>query len=123
MQPEKPDMTGRPDVVLDIERLQENCNGKVEIIEELLTHLCQVSVPKWIAALEQGIKENNREKIREICHGMKGACVTIFAWRLSNLAYEFEYLARGGYIEIIARRMVELKEAASEIEGWVDANL
>ncbi len=123
MSSERPDMTDRPDIVLDIERLTENCNGNVEIVRELLRHLCDVSGPKWIKALEEGIQKGDSEELREICHGMKGACVTVFAWRLSNLAFEFEHLARDGDIRTFANRLSEIKEAFVEMEKWISANL
>ncbi len=123
MSSERPDMTDRPDIVLDITRLTENCNGKAEIVAELLGHLCQVSGPKWIRALEEGIQNADSDGLREICHGMKGACVTVFAWRLSNLAFEFEYLAREGDIRSLAGRMNEMEQAFVEMEGWISANL
>ena len=123
MPPERPDMTDRPDIVLDIQRLTANCNGNTEVVTELLGHLCEVSGPKWMRALEKGIQNADSKELREICHGMKGACVTVFAWRLSNLAFEFEYLARDGEIATLAGRMDEMRQAFTEMEGWVAANL
>ncbi len=119
MPPQRPDMTDRPDIVLDFARLTDNCNGNSEIVVELLEHLCKISGPKWVQALERGIKNADSEGLRETCHGMKGACVTIFAWRLSNLALEFEYLARDGDIATIASRMDEIRQAFVEMENWV----
>lgn len=122
MSPERPDMTGRPDIILDFEQLTENCSGNREIVAELLGHLCTISGPKWIRALESGIKNADNEGLRETCHGMKGACVTVFAWRLSNLAFEFEYLARDGDIASLASRMDEMRQAFVEMENWVVEN-
>lgn len=123
MSAEALDMTRYPDVVLDISRLRENCSGNVAIVSELLRHLCKVSGPKWIKALEQGIISEDSEGLREVCHGMKGACVTIFAWRLSNIALELEHLARDGDIAALAGRMQELKAAFTEIEEWAMENI
>jgi len=123
MSSERPDMTDRPDIVLDLKRLTENCNGNEEIVAELLGHLCEVSGPKWIRALEEGIHNADSDGLRDICHGMKGACVTVFAWRLSNLAFELEYLARDGDISTFAGRMNEIREALAEMKGWISANL
>jgi len=123
MQAERPDMTDRPDIVLDLERLTANCNGNIKIVAELLEYLCKVSGPKWIQALNKGISQGDKKKLREICHGMKGACLTVFAWRLSNLAFEFEYLARDGELAILASRMGEMRQAFTEMEDWIAANL
>ncbi len=123
MSSERPDMTGRPDIVMDIKRLTENCNNNTEIVTELLRHLCEVSGPKWVQALEEGIQNADSKGLQETCHGMKGACVTVFAWRLSNLAFELEYLARDGDIATFAGRMGEMKQAFAEMEGWVATNL
>ena len=123
MQPKRPDMTDRPDIVLDLQRLKENCNGNIEIVTELLGHLCKVSGPKWMQALNEGISQGDSERLRETCHGMKGACVTVFAWRLSNLAFEFEYLARDGDVTILASRMTEMRQAFTEMENWIAENL
>ena len=123
MSAEAPDITERPDVVVDIARLRDNCSGNVEIVAELLRHLCQVSGPKWVKALEQGIADQDSEGLREVCHGMKGACVTIFAWRLSNIALELELLAREGDMVAFADRMGALKAAFTEVEEWAAVNL
>jgi HPt (histidine-containing phosphotransfer) domain-containing protein len=119
---ERPDMTDRPDIVLDLGRLTENCNGNIEIVTELLEHLCKVSGPRWIRALEYGIQNADSEALRGTCHGMKGACVTVFAWRLSNLALEFEFLARGGHVNALASRMDEMRQAFVEMENWISEN-
>ncbi len=112
------DTNERPDVVLDLERLKKNCNGNLAIIAELLTHLHQKSGPKWIAALKEGIKADNSETLREVCHGMKGASATIFAWRISNLALELEHLARDGEVKQLSDRLVDLQAAFDELTAW-----
>jgi len=122
MDPVSAKVDGRPDIVLDLDRLKKNCNDNLTIIVELLNHLYQKSGPKWIGAIEEGIKSENSEEIREVCHGMKGASATVFAWRISNLALEFEYLARDGKIQGLSARMGELKNAFVELEEWVKAN-
>jgi len=122
MPPHVVDMTGRSDVVLDVQRLTKNCNGDLEIVEELLSHLCQVSGPKWIIALEKGIQDRDSERLQGVCHGMKGACATVFAWRLSNLALELESLARDKDIVLLASRLGELRQGIVEIEKWLREN-
>lgn len=109
----------RPDVVLDYKRLTTNCNGNINIIRELLAHLHQKSGPKWIAGLEAAVAEGSSEKLREICHGMKGASATVFAWRISNLALELEYLARDGQVQQLGDRLGELKAAFDELILWM----
>lgn len=118
-----PNMIDRPDIVLDIERLSVNCNGNQAVIVELLEHLCQKSCPKWILGIEKGIQSKDSEAIREVCHGMKGACATIFAWRLSNIAFEFEYLARKSDISAIHNRMGELHQRFNEVAHVIKNNL
>ena len=114
------DKNERPDVVLDLDRLKNNCNGNLAIITELLTHLLQKSGPKWIAALREGIKADNSEALREVCHGMKGASATVFAWRISNLALELEHLARDGKVQRLSDRMVDLQAAFDELAAWIN---
>ena len=109
----------RPDVILDLERLKSNCSGNMGIVVELLRHLYQKSGPKWIAALESGIQAQNSEEIQGVCHGMKGASATIFAWRISNMALEFEHLARDKNIQELNDRMSELRNAFMELEEWM----
>lgn len=112
------DNNERPDIVLDLDRLKQNCNGNLTIITELLNHLHQKSGPKWIAALEKGIKANDSEALKEVCHGMKGACATVFAWRISNLALELEYLARDGEVKKLSDRLLDLQAAFDELAAW-----
>jgi len=89
------------------------------ITNELLKHLHQKSGPKWIAAIENGIASGDSVTIREVCHGMKGASATVFAWRISNMALQLEYLARDGAIQEVSGCMPELKEAFAELEEWI----
>ena len=116
-------MKERPDIVLDLVRLQKNCNGNTEIVTELVEHLQLTSGPRWMAALNEGLQSADSEKLREVSHGMKGASATVFAWRISNLALEFEYLARDGEVEKLKSRMVELEQAFDELKEWVAVNL
>lgn len=109
----------RPDIILDLDRIKNNCSNNLDIVVELLNHLHQKSGPKWIAAIEEGIKSGNSDEVRDVCHGMKGASATIFAWRISNLALEFEYLARDGKLQKLGTRIPELKEVFTELEEWV----
>ena len=118
-----PDMTGRPDIVMDLDRLTVNCNGNQEIVAELLQHLCRKSCPKWILGMEKGIQSKDSEAIQAVCHGMKGACATIFAWRLSNIALEFEYMARDGDISSIHNRMGELHQRFNEVANVLKNDL
>ena len=113
----------RPDVVLDLPRLRKNCNGNPEIVSELLEHLQQTSGPKWMAALKDGLQTADSKKLREVSHGMKGAAATVFAWRISIIALEFEALARAGKVEELRERMVELEEAFRELKEWLARNL
>ncbi len=109
----------RPDIILDLNRLKNNCNGNIAIVKELLAHLYQQSRPKWIAGLQNAIDTGNAEELREICHGMKGASATIFAWRISNLALELECLARDGKVDQVGNRITELQAVFDELRSWV----
>ncbi len=110
---------GRPDITIDLARLMKNCNGNTAIVKELIAHLREKSGPKWIAALERAIAAGDAEELREICHGMKGASATVFAWRISNLALEFEYLARDGDLALLSSRMNELLNMFDELTLWI----
>ncbi len=110
----------RPDIILDLDRLKNNCSNNLDFVAELLNHLHQKSGPKWIVAIEEGIKSGNSDEVRDVCHGMKGASATIFAWRISNLALELEYLARDGKLQQLATRIPELKEVFTELKEWVN---
>ncbi len=112
----------RPDMILDLDRLKNNCNNSLDIVAELLAHLHQKSGPKWIAAIEKGLQTGNSEEIKEVCHGMKGASATVFAWRISNIALELENLAREGAVKEISARMPALRNSFDELAEWVKNN-
>jgi HPt (histidine-containing phosphotransfer) domain-containing protein len=116
-------MNEQPDIVLDLTRLRKNCSGNNEIVTELLDHLQLKSGPRWMAALKDGLQSDDSEKVREVSHSMKGASATIFAWRISNLAQEFESLARDGEVEKLKNRIVELEQAFDELKNWLSENL
>lgn len=116
-------VSDRPDIILDLDRLKNNCNGNNVIVRELLLHLHQKSGPRWIADLQDGIEACDSEALREVCHGMKGASATLFAWRISNIALELEHLARDGDVIELSGRIEELQAAFDECEAWVKENV
>lgn len=118
----KAEINDRPDIVLDLDRLKRNCNGNIAIINELLVHLHEKSRPKWINAIKEGLKSSDREALREVCHGMKGASATVFAWKISNLAFDLERLARDGDLQELSVRMVDLDAAFEELAAWKKNN-
>ncbi len=118
METGKTRVDGRPDVILDLERLKRNCHGNLEIVTELLNHLLSKSAPKWMTSLEEGIEAGDPQQLQGVCHAMKGAAATVFAWRISNIALDFEGLARQGEIGTLRGRMVELRHAFTELEQW-----
>ncbi len=118
MSSKQTDNTKRPDIVLDLERLKNNCSNNLAIVTELLNHLHEKSRPKWLAALKEGIEAGDSEALREVCHGMKGASATVFAWRISNIALELEYLARDGKIQKLSERLADLQPAFDELVEW-----
>lgn len=108
----------RPDIVLDLERLKNNCSNNLAIVTELLNHLHEKSRPKWLKALREGIEAGDSESLREVCHGMKGASATVFAWRISNIALELECLARDGEVQKLNERLADLQAAFDELVEW-----
>lgn len=114
----KSDNSKRPDIVLDLDRLKNNCSNNLAIVKELLNHLHDKSRLKWFAALKEGIEAGDSEALREVCHGMKGASATVFAWRISNIALELEYLARDGEVQKLSERLADLQAAFDELVEW-----
>ncbi|MBU0961940.1 MAG: Hpt domain-containing protein [Proteobacteria bacterium] len=117
------DTNERPDIVLDLERLKTNCHGNLDVVAELLDHLLQKSAPRWIASLEEGVQSGDSEHLQGVCHAMKGAAATVFSWRISNLALEFEQLAHKGEVEILKQRIPDLQQAFAELAQWKTDNL
>ncbi|MEA3469422.1 MAG: Hpt domain-containing protein [Thermodesulfobacteriota bacterium] len=50
--------------------------------------------------------------------GFKGGSATVFAWRISNLALELEYLARDGEVKKLSDPLVDLQAAFDELAAW-----
>lgn len=123
MEKKTSEMDERPDCILDLQRLTNNCHGNHAIVVELVNHLLEKSGPKWCHALEEGVAAGDSKHLQGVCHGMKGAAATVFAWRLSNLALEFEQLAHAGEVEALARRLPELQQALDELSRWKAAHL
>ena len=65
-------------VLLDWYLLKEACLNKPELIAKLLKLLVQ-QTPAWIQSLEESVREQDRKKIREICHTVKGATAAVHA--------------------------------------------
>lgn len=123
MERENLETNERPDIILDLERLKMNCHGNLDIVAELLDHLLEKSAPRWMASLHQGVQSGDSTYLQGVCHAMKGAAATVFSWRISNLALEFERLAHGGDIESLQKRIPELQEAVAELAQWKKDNL
>ncbi len=108
----------RPDLILDLERLKTNCHGNLDIVSELLDHLLEKSQPKWVASLEKGLEEKDSEHLREVCHAMKGAAATVFAWRISNHAADLGVFARSEDFENCEQKMDDIRKAFIELAEW-----
>ena len=113
----------RPDIILDLERLKTNCHGNLDIVAELLNHLSQKSAPKWMASLEEAAQSGDSKRLQGVCHAMKGAAATVFAWRISNIALELERLAHDGEIDSLKERLPALQHSFTELEQWKIDNL
>lgn len=123
MERENSETNDRPDIILDLERLKTNCHGNLDIVVELLDHLLEKSAPRWISSLKEGVQSGDSNYLQGVCHAMKGAAATVFSWRISNLALDFERLAHDGDIDSLQKRIPELQEAVAELARWKRENL
>ena len=113
----------RPDIVIDIERLKNNCRGNIDIVRELLTHLVDKSGPDWLKSLEDALADGDAKQLKTICHSIKGSAATVFAWRMSNLGLEMERLVIDGKIEQLGQKVSEFDSALKEMRKWSEENL
>lgn len=113
----------RPDIMLDLERLKNNCHNNLDITKELLRHLLDKSGPKWIQAIESALAAGDAKALEETCHSMKGSSATVFAWRISNIGFDFELLAHNGQLDTIRDGLPKLLGEFEELRNWLTDNL
>ncbi len=107
---------------VDYQKLLKTCQGMEELARELLSDLAR-ECPKWMENAERAVKESDPEEIRRICHLIRGSASTVHAEGLSQAAEKLGKAAREGKPGLYPERLKALKEAASELERWINANI
>ncbi len=107
---------------VDYQKLLETCQGMEELARELLTDLVK-ECSKWMENAERAVKASDAKEIRRICHLMRGSASTVHAEDLSRTAEDLGKAAREGKEGLYEERLNALKQAASELERWVKANI
>jgi HPt (histidine-containing phosphotransfer) domain-containing protein len=86
------------EVLLDFAALQETCLNKEALINKLLNLFVQ-QTPEWIEEIESSVAASDSEKIRRICHTVKGATSALQATACVNSLGELHEVSRGGNMD------------------------
>ena len=80
---------------IDLELLQKNAEGDMELVAEL-TDLLLADAPTLTGEIEQGLADGNQERVRVAAHTLKGVAANFGAGRARQLAESIEYRAADG---------------------------
>lgn len=103
--------------IIDESRLMEEFGGDQEILAELKALFLE-RVPPLFDAIQEAAAAGNMEGLAREIHGLKGACATYGAPRLTQVCKGMEMLARGGDLVSIQANMNVLQD---EFEKVLDA--
>ena len=80
---------------IDLELLQKNAEGDMELVAEL-TDLLLADAPTLTGEIEQGLADGNQERVRVAAHTLKGMVANFGAERARLLAESIEHRAADG---------------------------
>jgi len=84
--------------LLNLQGLEAACLNKQELISRLL-EIFQEQVPGWIAEIKASVDAADPQRIRQICHTIKGATAAIHANECVKAAEALGILGREGIME------------------------
>lgn len=107
------------ELALDYERfLKDMCYQKEDLATKLITMLIEERGPQLFSNLEEAVDEKDDEKIRSLCHTIKGTAANMCADRLSEKASELGQIAQNGEIFKYNDLLLEMRQLYEEIVVW-----
>ncbi len=104
---------------LDIKRLtDEVCQGSKELVQEILKTLLQ-SLPQWLAEASDAVDARDGDRIRKVCHLIRGTASTITAYPLYDAAVLLGNLVKSERMDEdeTASGLAQLRKAGAALEN------
>nr|MBF0222372.1 response regulator [Desulfobulbaceae bacterium] len=111
--------SGSLEMALDYDRfLKDMCYQKEDLAAKLISMLIDERGPQLLSSLTEAVQEKDDEKIRSLCHTIKGTAANMCADRLSEKASELGQIAQNGEIYLYHDLLLEMKQLYDEIVVW-----
>lgn len=103
---------------LELNQLENDiCQGSSELVKELLKTLLQ-SLPQWLSEAEEAVNTQDGDRIRKVCHLIRGTASTITAYPLHDMAVLLGNMVKAGRMEETPEGLEQLKKAGMELEDY-----
>lgn len=87
-----------PDSAIQFDQLLQRCMGNVDFADRLLTKFIS-RLPGDVDELKSSIQQGSPDEVARVAHRIKGACASVAADRMKDVAEELEAEGRGGQID------------------------
>ena len=105
--------------VLDVEELKERVQNDIELMFELFEIFIEDYGPKRIT-LEESLKGDDFEEVRNIAHSLKGASGNISAKELNKVLLEFEEMGSKNNSTGFEALLIQLDTAYSSLTARIE---
>jgi len=112
----EPSLDHLPD--FDWQELVNTCQGAEELARELLLDLVREG-EGWVREAEEAVKARDPQRIRRVCHMIRGSASTVSARKFEAAAKTLGRLAREGRLEDTPKALEELKRAYLSLKNAV----
>ncbi|MFN3344799.1 MAG: PAS domain S-box protein [Chloroherpetonaceae bacterium] len=97
-----------------IEMLRQLGNATESTMLHELINLFVRNASVQLRQLESAVKTKDYKSLKEVAHGLKGACMNVGAARMSSICIAIEQAAQSQALELVARYLETLKRVYSE---------
>jgi len=117
---ENKDMFDRETLSLDLQQLQDLCDNEHELIRGVLC-LFRTSTRSKLVGLEFIIKDDDRQKLKELAHDLKGLCANVGANELARLSRQLEQAADHPDGALIRSIYAAIRDNFGRVEHFINA--
>ncbi|MFQ3597917.1 MAG: PAS domain S-box protein [Chloroherpetonaceae bacterium] len=114
------------DAILNLETIAmlRQLGGATEspVLEELV-EIFMRNAPLQLEQLAASVKAGDYKTLKEVAHGLKGACMNIGAARMSSICIAIEQAAQSQALELVARYLETLNRVYSETTAAMKKHL
>ena len=92
----------------------------VLVPDELLNELLE-TIPEYITNMDETIRKNDAEALRELAHTLKGACYNLSAKTMAESSYAIELLAKENNLSQFTEKKKTLVQAYEQLKHCIES--